>query len=261
MDFLDLFRNFLGINHRNDSTPNRRNYQDNESHRQSNNDNRSFGGGENQNDRDDLVVGDMLNSAEEMFQEMERAMRDLESFIGFGGMSPFRGLHRDDQSLPSLPPPRDRYQDDANVRSLVLKEPEKVPAIIDKSDKMDTDLDDLYSKSVLPLSKIPQPPPEPEDEKRFDCPPKIWNSFEKVYSTLDFKNGRWEGKTVRETNKGKEITTYIKDASGEREETREFIPNASYNPTDDTIIPAKNEEQLRTFNPYQIFERLFKPRM
>ncbi len=68
----------------------------------------------------------------------------------FGGFGPLQddGINFNGD-LPSLPKPpcQDEKNNDANVRSLVLKEePEKLPnttTIIQKSDKVDKDLDDL----------------------------------------------------------------------------------------------------------------------
>ncbi|OXA61865.1 hypothetical protein Fcan01_02382 [Folsomia candida] len=218
--------------------------------------------------RSTFVFGEMFNSMEDMFKEMEQSMKDIDSFFqDLGNLDGFIGSHQED--LPSLPMPLQKS--DENVRNWVLKEPEKVP-ILDKSEKIDKDLDDLFTNSVLPLTDLPEAPkdivPSPPTARSSQTPRwgDIQSSFERVYSTHSFKNGRWEGKIIKENNNGKEITSYSRNGdTGEQVETTEFIPNTSAPPestfNENRLIHPGDKEQQQAFNPFQIFERLFKPRL
>lgn len=66
---------------------------------------------------------------------------------------------------------------------------------------------------------------------------------------------------MRENKDGKEITTYTKNSNGEQEETTEFIPNTSTSSNTDVDGAMLPRESGPQYNPFQIFERLFKPRL
>jgi len=200
-----------------------------------------------------------------MFKEMEQSMNDLDTFfqdlgdqkppLDFGTRSP---LYQEDNILPTLPPPS-RKSSDINVRDYVLKNPEVEP--LDKSKKVDKDVDDLYAKSMLPLADIPLPPKESSETgiKRFnsESPPGFRSSFERVYSTYSFRNGQWEGKTIRENQDGKEITSYERNLDGDLKETTEFIRSANSNGSNG-IVPA---DPRPLYSPFAFFEKFFKPRL
>ncbi|CAL8069510.1 unnamed protein product [Orchesella dallaii] len=239
-----------------------------------------------------FVFGNIFSAMGEMFQEMERSMRDLDGFFDnmrieeHGSAIPFPS-HPAIQDVP-LEGDKDKVNErrdkDVNVRDSVLKEPDTpqrsggrnyISKPLSSEEKVDRDLDELYRNAELDLSDLPVPdcgksqggalspvPTNPPSQ-----PGKFSSTFQRTYQTFSFKNGRWEGEIVKEDSTGKHVTKYFQDEKGERHENTEFYPHdgssqQSHSRTDEqsptidsSMVP---HESTRLF---QLFDRFFRPRM
>jgi len=238
----------------------------------------------------------MIQIMEEVFSDIEDSMRNMEdnmkdmgsmfrspSTSGFGSIIIEVDEDGRGQRLPALPtPPKDKA--DANLRSLVLKDDDmgrtKKPGHNVPVMKKDENLDELVGSSSFSFDSLPRPPVV-DDSSACDCDkwgnsqvaPKnqwskipggggwgSWSSSES--STYSFINGKWEGKSVRETNEGKETTTYTRDEKGELVTTTEFTPyseSSMDNPS--SMNPYFHENQFPTPGIFGLFDRFFKPRL
>jgi len=294
MDFRDLFRGFLGLNHRRNDDYN--NYSSPPRHPPAAEDpwdtrdpNESTSTHRFFEQPPEFVVTDMINIIEEMFSDMEHSVRDMDSLLRSPSMSGGFGtiIDIDDGTrLPALPPPP---KDDANLRSLVLKENDKgrtkVPVQNVPVLKKDEDLDDLVGSSSFSLENLPRAPVVDNDNSCDRCedsrvvPRNQWSigpggwgsgsgsSFESVISTYSFSNGKWEGKSVRESNEGKETTSYTRDENGEMVTTTEFTPYSESSSLDypsSSSMNSYNHSQtphhtLPILGVFKLFGSLFKP--
>jgi len=230
-----------------------------------------------------FLFGEFASSMEDMMREVEQSMREIDSLFqepsGFEERQPpfgFRGnfgefFHHglpdatgseDMNELPRILPPN-KGRPDENIRHLVLNENEEAA-------KVDRDLDELLKNSTIPLSSLPEPPKVDKrsvaiiPSERSPMPFRGSSSFETVIATHSFTNGKWEGKSIRETPEGREITTYTRNSKGEIDENTEFIPSSS-NPSESYARNSSHDiqsfESFGFTSPFRFFDSFFKPRL
>jgi hypothetical protein len=182
-----------------------------------------------------FVFGDLFSMAREMFVEMERSMKDMDEFFSNDAFFP-----NHDVNIPSVldgadlipgPEEEQQKQNPDNIRDQVLKpDPSKRPT----NEGVDPDLDDLYKNSLVP--RIPGGTLEdawghggggsgsPNPTSRF----QYSRTFRQYKSSPE--GTIIHGKTIRETNEGRQVTTYRRNDKGEVEENTEFIPRGESEP-------------------------------